>query len=46
MQIPEKVVPRDKIIVRTGLVGILTNVILALFKGAIGFFTNSIAIVI
>ncbi|MDA3061993.1 MULTISPECIES: cation diffusion facilitator family transporter [unclassified Campylobacter] len=46
MQIPEKVVPRDKIIVRTGLIGILTNVILALFKGAIGFFTNSIAIVI
>ncbi|MDA3043909.1 MULTISPECIES: cation diffusion facilitator family transporter [unclassified Campylobacter] len=46
MQIPEKVVPRDKIIVRTGLVGIITNVVLALFKGAIGFFTNSIAIVI
>lgn len=46
MQIPDKIIPRDKIIVRTGIIGIIANVILSVFKGFIGFFTNSIAIMI
>ena len=44
MQIPEKIISRDKIIVRTGAIGIIANVILSAFKGVIGFLTNSIAI--
>ena len=46
MQIPDKIISRDKIIVRTGVIGIIANVILSVFKGFIGFFTNSVAIVV
>ncbi len=35
---------RDKIIVRTSLIGIVTNVFLAAFKAAIGLITHSIAV--
>lgn len=35
---------REKVIVRTSIIGILANVFLAAFKAAVGFFTNSIAI--
>ncbi len=35
---------RDKIITRTSIVGIVTNLFLVLFKAAVGFLTNSIAI--
>ncbi len=35
---------RNKIIIRTSIIGILANVFLAAFKAVVGFFTNSIAI--
>lgn len=38
------VADREKAIVRTSIVGILTNVMLAAFKAAIGLITNSIAV--
>ena len=37
---------RDKIIVRTSAVGIVTNVLLAAFKAAVGLAANSIAVVL
>ena len=37
---------RDRIIVRTSAVGIMTNVLLAAFKAAVGFASNSIAVVL
>ncbi len=37
---------RDRIIVRTSIVGILANVFLAAFKAAVGIVTNSIAIIL
>ena len=37
---------RDKLIVRTSLVGIVTNILLAGFKAAVGFVTGSIAIIL
>lgn len=37
---------RDKIIVRTSVIGILANVFLAAFKAVIGVMTNSIAIIL
>ncbi|MBQ9708913.1 MAG: cation transporter [Firmicutes bacterium] len=37
---------RSKIIVRTSIVGILVNVLLAVFKAAVGLLSNSIAIVL
>jgi len=37
---------RDKIIVKTSIVGIVANIFLAGFKAAVGLFTNSIAIVL
>jgi cation diffusion facilitator family transporter len=36
---------REKIIVRTSIIGIIANVLLAVFKAVIGFASNSIAIV-
>ncbi len=36
---------RDTVIVRTSMVGIVTNILLAAFKAAVGLVTNSIAIV-
>ncbi|MBQ8305309.1 MAG: cation transporter [Blautia sp.] len=35
---------RDKVIIRTSIVGILTNVMLAAFKAVIGILSNSIAV--
>ena len=37
-------VDREKVIVRTSIVGIITNVLLAAFKAAIGLISNSIAV--
>lgn len=37
---------RDRIIVRTSIIGILANVFLAAFKAAVGLITNSIAIIL
>ena len=37
---------RGQIIVRTSLVGIVTNILLAIFKAILGFLSNSIAIVL
>ena len=37
---------RDKVIIRTSIIGILTNVLLAGFKAAVGFISNSIAIIL
>lgn len=39
-------VNRDKIIVRTSIIGILANVFLASFKAVIGFLSSSIAIIL
>lgn len=35
---------RDKVIIRTSIIGILTNVLLAAFKAVIGIISNSIAV--
>lgn len=37
---------RDKVIVKTSVIGILANVLLAAFKAAVGVLTNSIAVVL
>lgn len=37
---------REKIIVKTSIIGILTNILLAAFKAAVGFFANSIAVLL
>ena len=37
---------REKIIIRTSILGITANIFLSLFKAAVGFITNSIAIVL
>ncbi len=37
---------REKIIVRTGIIGIIANVFLAAFKAAVGLMTHSIAIIL
>ncbi len=37
---------RNKIIVKTSIIGIITNIVLVLFKMAVGFFANSIAIIL
>lgn len=37
---------RNKIVVRTSVIGIITNILLAGFKAAVGLFTNSIAVVL
>lgn len=37
---------RDKIIIRTSIIGILANVLLAAFKAAVGIASNSIAVVL
>ena len=38
--------PREKIIVRTSIIGIVANIFLAAFKAVIGLMSNSIAIVL
>ena len=35
---------RDAVIIRTSIIGIITNVFLAAFKAAIGILSNSIAV--
>ena len=43
----ESAVPsRDKLIIRTSMIGIITNVLLALFKAAVGILSRSIAVVL
>ena len=37
---------RGQVIVRTSVIGIITNVLLAAFKAAIGLISNSIAVVL
>ena len=37
---------RDRIIIRTSVIGILTNVLLATFKAVIGIISNSIAVIL
>lgn len=37
---------RDKVIIRTSIIGIVTNIFLAGFKAAIGFASNSIAVIL
>ena len=37
---------REKIIIKTSILGILTNVFLAIFKAIIGYITNSIAVIL
>ena len=37
---------RDHVIIRTSIIGILTNVLLAAFKAAIGILSNSIAVIL
>ena len=37
---------REHIIVKTSIIGIITNILLAAFKAAVGFLSNSIAIVL
>ena len=39
-------ISRERIIYKTGLIGIVTNILLAGFKAAVGIFSNSIAIVL
>lgn len=40
-----KSISRDKVIIRTSIIGILANVFLAAFKAVVGLTSNSIAIV-
>ncbi len=42
----EMVVAREKIIVKTSLIGIVTNIFLTAFKAAVGLLSNSIAIIL
>jgi divalent metal cation (Fe/Co/Zn/Cd) transporter len=37
---------RDKVIIRTSIIGILANVMLAAFKAIIGLASNSIAVIL
>lgn len=37
---------RNKIIIKTSIIGIITNILLASFKAIVGFFVNSIAIIL
>ena len=44
-KVPGKEAPRDKTIIRTSIIGIAANIMLAAFKAAIGLISGSIAIV-
>ena len=46
MEAPLSAHSRDQIIVKTGIIGILTTVVLACFKGVVGLLSNSIAIIL
>ena len=37
---------RNKVIIRTSIIGIITNVFLVIFKAGVGFFSNSIAVIL
>ena len=37
---------RNKIIIRTSIIGIVTNVFLAAFKAAVGLLSNSVAVIL
>ena len=37
---------RDKVIIKTSIVGILTNILLAAFKTVVGIVSNSIAVIL
>jgi divalent metal cation (Fe/Co/Zn/Cd) transporter len=37
---------RDKVIIKTSIVGILTNIFLAAFKTVVGIVSNSIAVIL
>ena len=41
-----EVTERDKVIVRTSIIGIIANIFLAAFKAAVGIISNSIAVVL
>ncbi len=45
-KIRQEKIARGRIIVRTSVIGIVTNILLAGFKGAVGLTTNSIAILL
>lgn len=42
----DKQLSRDKIVIRTSIIGIITNIFLAAFKMLVGLFSNSIAIIL
>ena len=42
----EKEVSREKVIVRTSIIGIIANVLLAAFKAAVGLLSHSIAVIL
>lgn len=46
MSVAEKESRREKIIVRTSVIGILANIFLAAFKAAVGLFSHSISVVL
>ena len=46
MRASEKETSREKAIVKTSVIGIIANVLLAAFKAAVGFMANSIAIML
>lgn len=44
--IVQEVINRDKIIVKTSIIGIVTNIFLVIFKATIGLLSNSIAVIL
>ena len=46
LSIREDFLNRDKIIIRTSIIGIITNVLLSAFKAFVGLLTGSIAIIL
>ena len=42
----EQIIDRDRIIVKTSVIGIITNIFLVLFKLTIGFLSSSISIIL
>ncbi len=46
MSVKELELNREKIIVKTSIIGIVTNVLLAAFKAAVGLISNSIAVIL
>ena len=45
-KISQEKIDRDKTIVRTSIIGIITNILLAAFKATIGLISNSIAVIL